>query len=103
MEENPTLPPRISTQHLLSVESSLEGIYVTLTGLQEGIDLVTRRMEVAAAAQQNQENGRPYEQEWAGRGRRSGGAVRHGRIQQEVLQERLPRIQKQVQENSRRH
>ena len=53
MEENPTLPPRTSTQRLLFVESSLEGIYVTLTGLQESIDALTRRMEVVATTPQN--------------------------------------------------
>ena len=66
VEENPNLSPRTSTRHLLSVESSFVGIYVTPIGLQESTDALTRKMEVVVAAHQNQENGRPYEQEWAG-------------------------------------
>ena len=63
VEENLNLPPRTSIRHLLSVEPSLEGIYVTPIGLQQSVDALTRKMEVVVAAHQNQENGRPYKKE----------------------------------------
>lgn len=102
VERTPTHSPRTTTICLMYVEDSLEGIHSSLNNLQETVATLLRRLDALTVLDQHDENATAFYQVWGRRGRCGAGQPGKFQIQQEIHQERAPRMHRQVQEDPRR-